>query len=71
MDVSDYAEQSLSRQSREVLTTSLQSVVPSFAELKNTSADQMIAHVGRVKRSMNNSMLNRNPILRALWSVKY
>lgn len=71
VDVSDYAEQSLSRQSREVLTTSLQNMVPSFAELKNTSADQVIAHVGRIKRSMNNSMLNRNPILRALWSLKH
>ena len=63
VDVPEYAEQTLSRQSREALATALQSMVPSVAELKNTGADQVIAHVGRAKRSMNTSMLNRNPIL--------
>lgn len=57
MSLSEYADVGLSRYSRDVLTTSLQNVMPSAAQLRNTGADQVVAHLGRVKRSMNGSML--------------
>ena len=53
--ISEYADQTLSRHSREVLTTTWRSMIPSVAQLKNTGADQVIAHLARVKRSMNDS----------------
>lgn len=47
----EYADLALSRHSREVLTTTLQSTMPSAA-----GADHVITHLARVKRNMNDTM---------------